>query len=94
MKKSLYIILLLAELLAGFPLLLLVTSAMGWTFFWTVTAVWAILMVLLLVKLKKAADGKGKFMVKVAIALAMLVPAAGALAGLGWFVWAMTSAGW
>ena len=50
MKKALYIILLLAELVGGFILLTLVSGgAMGFTFFGVVAAVWAVLAALLLV---------------------------------------------
>ena len=93
MKKALYIILLLAELVGGFILLTLVSGgAMGFTFFGVVAAVWAVLTALLLVKLKKAeADSKCKL--KVFLALVMLIPAVGALGGLGWFVWQWTAAG-
>ena len=93
MKKALYIILLIAELVGGFGLFLLVTSVTGWVYFSIVTAVWAALMVLLLVNLKKTAYANSKRKIKVAIALVMLLPAVAGLAGLGWFIWEMSSAG-
>ena len=93
MKKALYIILLLAELVGGFILLTLVSmGAMGLAFLLTVTAIWAVVTALVLVKLKKAeADSKRKL--KVFLALAMLIPAVGAAAGLGWFIWQWYAAG-
>ena len=93
MKKALYIILLVAEFLVSFALLTLTTGVTSWTYFVIITAVWAALMVLLLVKLKKTAHASGKRKIKVAIALVMLLPAVAGLAGLGWFIWAMSSAG-
>ena len=93
MKKALYIILLIAELVGGFCFLLLVTSVTGWVYFSIDTAVWAALMALLLVKLKKTGDASGKRKIKVAIVLVMLLPAVAGLAGLGWFIWEMSSAG-
>ena len=93
MKKVLYILLLVLELAAGFILLTLVTSVAGWIYFGIVTAVWALLMVWLLIKLKRSARERSKHKIKVAIALVMLLPAIGAFAGIGWFVWSMASAG-
>ena len=93
MKKALYIILLIAELVGGFYLLILATSVTGWVYFSAVTAVWAVLMVLVLVKLKKNGDASSKRKIKGAIALVMLLPAVAGLAGLGWFIWEMSSAG-
>ena len=80
-----YIILLLAGLGGGFVLLTLVS--MGLAFLLTVTAVWAVVTVRVVVKLKKA----GKF--KVFLALAMLIPAVGAVAGLGRFIRQWAAAG-
>ena len=95
MKKALYIVLLAVELVVGFVFLTLVAGSgiVGWTYFAIVTAVWAIVEVLLFVKLKKAADDSSRRKIKVAIALAMLLPAVGGFAGLGWFIWEMDSAG-
>ena len=93
MKKALYTLLLVAELVGGFWFLVLATSVTGWGYFYLVTAVWAALTALLLVKQKKTCDASGKRRIKVAIALVMLLPAAGGLAGLIWFVWGMASAG-
>ena len=93
MKKALYMILLVAEFLVSFVLLTLTTSIMSWTYFVIITVVWAVLMVLLLVKLKKSARESSKRKIKVAIALAMLLPAVAGFAGLGWFIWEMSSAG-
>ena len=93
MKKALYIILVVAEFLVSFALLTLTTSVTSWTYFGMITAVWAALMVVLLVKLKKAVDESSKRRIKVAIALVMLLPAVAGLAGLGWFIWEMSSAG-
>lgn len=93
MKKALYIILLLAELVSGFYFLFLATSVTGWVYFLLATAVWAALMALLLVKFKKAVDEKGKRKIKIWMALVMLLPAFAGLAGLGWFIWEMFSAG-
>ena len=93
MKKALYILLLVAELVGGFWFLVLATSVTGWGYFYLVTAVWAALTALLLVKQKKTCDASGKRRIKVAIALVMLLPAAGGLAGLIWFIWGMASAG-
>jgi hypothetical protein len=93
MKKALYIILLVAEFLVGFALLTLTTSVTSWTYFLIVTVVWAALMALLLVKLKRTVHTGSKRKIQVAIALAMLLPAVAGLAGLGWFIWEMASAG-
>ena len=93
MKKAIYIILLVAEFLVSFALLTLTTSVTSWTYFVIITAVWAALMARMLVNLKKAADESSKRKIKVAIALVMLLPAVAGLAGLGWFIWAMSSAG-
>ena len=93
MKKALYIILLIAELVGGFYLLILATSITGWVYFSAVTAVWAVLMVLMLVKLKKNGDASSKRKINGAIALVMMLPAVAGLAGLVWFIWAMSSAG-
>ena len=93
MKKALYTILLVAEFLVSFVLLTLSTSVTGWTYFAIITVVWAALVVLLLVKLKKSARESSKRKIKVAIALVMLLPAVAGLAGLGWFIWEMSSAG-
>ena len=93
MKKALYIILLVAEFLGGFAMLTLTTSVTGWTYFVMITAVWAALLAVLLVKLKKAAQADSKRKIKVAIALVMLLPAVAGFAGLGWFIWSMASAG-
>ena len=93
MKKALYILLLVAELVGGFWFLVLATSVTGWGYFYLVTAVWAALTALLFVKQKKTCDASGKRRIKVAIALVMLLPAVGGLAGLIWFVWGMASAG-
>ena len=65
----------------GFPLL--VTSITGWVYFSIVNAVWAILMALLLVLLKKNADEGGRRKLKVAMVLVMLIPALAGVAGLG-----------
>jgi hypothetical protein len=93
MRKALYIILLVAEFLVSFVMLTLTTSVTSWTYFMIITAVWAALMVWLLVKLKKTAHAGSKRKIKAAIALVMLLPAVAGLAGLGWFIWSMASAG-
>ena len=88
MKKALYIILLLAELVGGFALLIPVAvGVMGLAFLLSVIAVWAVTTALVVVKLKN----NKKF--KVFLDLAMLIPAVGAVAGLGWFVWQWYAAG-
>ena len=84
MKKSLYIILLLVEFLASFGFLVMVSALAGWAFFAVVTVVWAVLMVLQLVKLKKADGIKAKRKAKTLIALTMLLPAVVAFAGILW----------
>lgn len=93
MKKILYIILLIAEFLVGFALLTLTTSVTGWIYFAIITAVWAVLMVSLLIKLKKIPPANEKRKIKISIALVMLLPTVAGLSGLGWFIWSMSSAG-
>ena len=93
MKKILYIILLIAEFLVGFALLTLTTSVTGWIYFAIITAVWAVLMVSLLIKLKKIPPANEKHKIKISIALVMLLPTVAGLSGLGWFIWSMSSAG-
>ena len=93
MKTILYIFLLIAEFLVGFSLLTLATSVTGWIYFAIITAVWAVLMVSLLIKLKKIPPANDKRKIKISIALVMLLPTIAGLAGLGWFIWSMSSAG-
>ena len=86
MKKALYMILLIAEFVAGFGLLALATTATGWTYFVIVAAVWAAVMVWLCAKVKKVTSEKGKRKSKVAIALCMLFPLVAAIVGFIYFV--------
>ena len=95
MKKALYIILLVAGLVAGVGFLTLIAGgAVGWTYFLIVTAVWGAVMVLMLVKLKKADDEKKKRAIKIAIPLVMLIPFVSSLFGRTWFVITMMRAVW
>ena len=93
MKTTLYIILLVAEFVVGFGLLTLVSGgAMGWTYFLIITAVWAALMALLLVKLKKTTDSDLKRKAKRNVALGMLLLLLGAIGGLVGYVLAFSAA--
>ena len=84
MKKALYFILLAVEFFVGFILLVMASSLAGWVYLAVVTAVWAVLMVLQLVKLKKAEDNKAKRKAKTLIALIMFLPAVAAFGALFW----------
>ena len=86
MKKVLYILLLLAELVVGFVLLALSTIAIRWIGFGIVTAIWAALTVWMLTKLKKAEDDSSRRKIKRRIALVMLIPAVAGIAGISAFV--------
>ena len=74
MKKALYIILLAVEFLLGAIILSFVCAFTGWTFLALFFAVWAILFVLLLIKLKKAECDKCRRKIKFLLALDMLIP--------------------
>ena len=84
MKKVLYFILLAAEFLFGFFLLLQAASWVGWSFFAVITAVWAALMGWQLVKLKKAEEDKAKRNAKILMVLIMNLPAVAVIGGILW----------
>ena len=86
MKKVLYILLLLVELVVGFALLAVATISIRWIGFCIVTAVWAALTVWMLAKLKKADSDQDRRKVKRWLALVMLLPAVAAVIAIFVFV--------
>ena len=83
MKKTLYFILLAVEFFVGvIPLAVVSNLIGGWTFMVVVSAVWAVLMVWQLIKLKTAKEDKGKRKAKALIALIMLLPAVAAFTAI------------
>ena len=74
MKKALYIILLVVELILGVIVLGYTTILSGATALLLVFALWAVLAVWILAKLKKAEDGGRKRKLKCALALVTLIP--------------------
>lgn len=84
MKKSLYFILLAVEFFVSFIILAMAAGWLGWTFFFVVAAVWAVLMIWQLIKLKRAAEIKAKRKAKVLMALIMLLPLIASIAGIMW----------
>ena len=90
MKKALYIILLAVELILGIFLLGFISIYTGWTFLFAFFAVWAVLTVMLLIKLKKADSDEIKRKLKVYLALVMLIPLVVGIAALAIFVIALS----
>ena len=76
MKKALYILLLLAELVIGFLLLSAAWANIGWLPCVIAIAVWAALLVWQIVMLKKNSDAAKAWKIKRNIALIMLIPSA------------------
>ena len=86
MKNVRYVFVLLVEFLVGFALLTLASGYCGWALLISVAVVWAALMALLLVKLKKTDDDKSRRKIKGRIGLVMLLPTVAAIVGIAAFV--------
>ena len=86
MKKVLYIILLLAELVVGFLLMSLAWANIGWLPCVITIAVWAALLVWQIVTLKKNSDAAKARKIKRNIALIMLIPSAMYIVMILWLV--------
>ena len=86
MKKALYIILLLAELVIGFLLMSLAWSGIGWLPCVIVIAVWAVLLVWQIVTLKKNCDAEKMRKIMLNIALIMLIPSLSYVATVLWLI--------
>ena len=86
MKKALYIILLLAELVVGFLLMSLAWVNIGWIPCVITIAVWAALLVWQIVKLKKNTDAAKARKIKGNIALIMLIPSATYVVMIVWLI--------
>lgn len=92
MKKALYIILLLAELVVGFLLLSAAWASIGWIPCVIAIAVWAALLAWQIVMLKKNGDAAKARKIKQNIALIMLIPSAVYLVMILWLIIVLFSA--
>lgn len=92
MKKVLYILLLLAELVIGFLLLSAAWANIGWLPCVIAIAVWAALLVWQIVMLKKNSDAAKAWKIKRNIALIMLIPSAVYLVMILWLIIILLSA--
>ena len=92
MKKALYILLLLAELVIGFLLLSAAWANIGWLPCVIAIAVWAALLVWQIVMLKKNSDAAKAWKIKRNIALIMLIPSAVYLVMILWLIIVLLSA--
>ena len=86
MKKALYILLLLAELVIGFLLMSLAWDGIGWIPCVIFIAIWAALLVWQILALKKNDDGAKAWKIKRNIALIMLILAAPFVAMVLWLI--------
>lgn len=86
MKKALYIVLLIAEAVAGFLAINLAWVNLGWAPCAVTLAVWAALMTRQVLLLKRSAHGDKKKKIYRNIALVMLVPIAGFMIMLIWLI--------
>ena len=86
MKKALYIILLLAELVIGFLLMSLVWVNIGWLPCVITIVVWAALLIWQVVALTKNDDAVKVRKIKRNIALIMLIPSAIYIVMILWLV--------
>ena len=92
MKKVLYILLLLAELVIGFLLLSAAWANIGWLPCVIAIAVWAALLAWQIVMLKKNSDAAKAWKIKRNIALIMLIPSAVYLVMILWLIIVLLSA--
>ena len=92
MKKVLYIILLIAELAVGALLLSAAWNSIGWIPCMIAIALWAVLLVWQLVKLKNNSDAVKAHKIKQNIALIMLVPSAAYIVMIVWLFIVLLSA--
>ena len=92
MKKVLYILLLLAELVIGFLLLSAAWANIGWLPCVIAIAVWAALLIWQIVMLKKNSDAAKAWKIKRNIALIMLIPSAVYLVMILWLIIILLSA--
>ena len=92
MKKALYILLLLAELVIGFLLLSAAWANIGWLPCVIAIAVWAALLAWQIVMLKKNSDAAKAWKIKRNIALIMLIPSAVYLVMILWLIIILLSA--
>ena len=86
MKKALYILLLLAELVIGFLLLSAAWANIGWLPCVIAIAVWAALLVWQIVMLKKNSDAAKAWKIKRNIALIMLIPSLSYVCMILWLI--------
>ena len=86
MKKALYMILLLAELVVGFLATSLAWVNIGWLPCVIALAVWAALLAWQIVTLKKNSDAAKARKIKRNIALIMLIPAALYVVMIVWLI--------
>ena len=91
MKKALYIILLLAELVIGFLLMSLVWANIGWLPCVITIAVWAALLIWQVVALTKNDDAVKVRKIKRNIALIMLIPFAAFVGMVLWLIVVLSS---
>ena len=92
MKKALYILLLLAELVIGFLLLSAAWANIGWLPCVITIVLWAVLLVWQIVVLKKNTDEAKARKIKRNIALIMLIPSAVYLVMILWLIIILLSA--
>ena len=86
MKKALYIILLLAELVVGFLLMSVAWDSIGWLPCVIALVIWAALLVWQVVMLKKNSDAAKARRIKWNIALIMLIPSAVYVVMILWLI--------
>ena len=92
MKKVLYIILLLAELVVGALLMSWAWVNIGWLPCVIIIAVWAALLAWQVVKLKKNSDAAKARKIKLNIALIMMIPSTSFIITVLWLFIVLASA--
>ena len=92
MKKVLYIILLLAELVVGALLMSWAWVNIGWLPCVIIIAVWAALLAWQVVKLKKNSDAAKARKIKLNIALIMMIPSTSFIITFLWLFIVLASA--
>lgn len=86
MKKALYILLLLAELVIGFLLMSLAWDGIGWIPCVIFIAIWAALLVWQILSLKKNDDAAKTWKIKRNIALIILIPSISYVCMILWLI--------